>query len=362
MAYLVLLLAFDLRAGFAVGFTVDLGARKRCFIIFSTFSTASGPSWYSCFIVSLCSYQRKGIPDQMPTNGDAFEDSNTPENPPPPPLPPSIEGNKNGIRGNDEGNRDYIYKHKIEPKHWTQYAEAICAIALVAITFYYTRAAFRQAKASETAANAARDAVGVASSTLTETQVSNGRQAALADAARKTSEAESKQALDATIDNFHQDQRAWVATIDISGTPVKDTQWVVTVRAKNTGKTFAKKFHLVTGTSMGLERPDFSPVDKYREDPSKTTSISLLSPGGEYVARTALTGEGSEHGFPDPAQADIDRMKAGFPIFVYGKMSYVDVFGVSHWSTYCSHLTRQLAWENCSYHNDADEDQIKKKN
>jgi hypothetical protein len=55
MAYLVLLLAFDLRAGFAVGFRVDFGTRKRRVASFSNRSLASGPSWYSCFIPAILS-------------------------------------------------------------------------------------------------------------------------------------------------------------------------------------------------------------------------------------------------------------------------------------------------------------------
>ncbi|MFP5233615.1 MAG: hypothetical protein ACLGQX_13475 [Acidobacteriota bacterium] len=82
----------------------------------------------------------------------------------------------------------------------------ICGVALVIITAYYTKAAYRQAVASETAAIAAKGAVKVAADTLAETQESD-KQARVDSAAN---EKRAYTALQATINNFHQEQRAWV--------------------------------------------------------------------------------------------------------------------------------------------------------
>lgn len=65
---------------------------------------------------------------------------------------------------------------------------AIGAIAAL----YQGAVANQNAQSAKIAANAAKDAVDVAKQTLSEAQASNARQ------------------LQATIDNFHQDQRAWL--------------------------------------------------------------------------------------------------------------------------------------------------------
>jgi hypothetical protein len=152
----------------------------------------------------------------MGSDIDRAANSGAPNQPPPPILSPSIEGNENGESGNSKSDGKKVQKTYIKPEHWTKYVEAICGLALVCITYYYTNAAFRQAAASETAANAARDSVTVATRILTETQTSNARQALLGDEARKASESASSKSLQATIDNFHEEQRAWVGMKDVS--------------------------------------------------------------------------------------------------------------------------------------------------
>ncbi len=179
-------------------------------------------------------------------------------------------------------------------------------------------------------------------------------QAEAMDRSRVSSEANSAKALQATIDNFHLDQRAWVSVIEISGAPQKDAQWVVTVRVKNTGKTFARNFYLAAGVALNSERPSFADVDN-SPNLSPASSKSLITPNGEYESHSLLTGPGSAHNYNNPTQTYINDLKAGKGRnFAYGKMTYTDIFGRHHWSTYCAFLDQELLWKNCPYHNEAD--------
>jgi hypothetical protein len=102
----------------------------------------------------------------MPTNEDAGGDSNTSKQPPPPTDPPHIKGSEDGEGGGQKDNRYPIQKTKYKPAHWVGYTEALFGLILVFITAYYTKAAFRQAVASETAATAARSAADTAKDAL----------------------------------------------------------------------------------------------------------------------------------------------------------------------------------------------------
>src|ERR1035441_386132 len=128
--------------------------------------------------------------------------------------------------------------------HWIHHATlwsqvGLGVIGLLALWIYHG-----QLVEMRKATVATQGAVDVASRTLTETQSSNARQATLADQARKDANAASEanrqdsgRALQATIDNFHQDQRAWVGPNGVTGVPTVGQPFSITVRYINTGKT-----------------------------------------------------------------------------------------------------------------------------
>src|SRR5207253_642508 len=122
------------------------------------------------------------------------------------------------------------------------------------------------------------DAASVASKTLEETQRSNNRQAELSELARKSSEAATKIALQATIDNFHQDQRAWVSIKNVTLTkPFSLTEKAqVRVLIGNSGKTPALKQHIVC---RGL-KIDAEPVCDYNLTAVEKATDSI-APSGE---------------------------------------------------------------------------------
>jgi hypothetical protein len=290
------------------------------------------------------------VPDEKEQAVQKAGDSDATEAPAVANLAPPVGGDKCSCDGTKCG---YSEKTNLKPRHWTKNVEGVCAIALILITWYYTRAAYRQARASEGAARAAKDAVKVAADTLCETQRSGLIQEELSDANRRSAEKLAADSLNATIANSNLDQRAWVSVIGIQGTPAIGQPWVITLFAKNTGKTFAKHFSFTAVEEGRVDRktPDFN-----RDRRPKAESISLLAPNGEYVSKNVVSGEGSVPFRTNPDQSSLDNIKSGYYVqFAYGRMRYQDIFGQWHWTTYCFKLNRQIAWENCHEHNDADE-------
>jgi hypothetical protein len=146
------------------------------------------------------------------------------------------------------------------------------------------------------------------------------------------------------------DQRAWVGVISVSGNPTLNQPFIVTIQAKNTGKTFAKKLRsnvYYQEFSSGRE-PDFSSADN--QPPPGVQSVTLVAPNGEYAIKTDI--------FDVPiTQRQLDDWKSGQKVFfASGIITYEDVFGVAHWTTFCYYLKRSLdAYSNYAKHNDADE-------
>ena len=172
-------------------------------------------------------------------------------------------------------------------------------------------------------------------------------------AAMENSVGQAQQSLDASIDASHTDQRAWVAAVSIGGVPELGKQWIVTIKGKNTGKTFAKKFRMTTSVSRVAPprtEPDFT------ERPVTDKSISILAPNGEYTSTATVTGDpNAPYPLANPTQDDLNSIRSEkVSFFAYGEMEYSDVFQVVHWTKFCFHLTRQMAWESCSIHNDTD--------
>jgi hypothetical protein len=148
------------------------------------------------------------------------------------------------------------------------------------------------------------------------------------------------------------DQRAWVGVIDISGNPTLNQPFIVTVQAKNTGKTFAKKLRSYVyfqSIPAGVQ-PSFSSDD----DPVVNQSMTLVAPGGDYKSQTDVL---DEQEITIVTQAQLDDWKSGKKaFFASGKLFYEDIFGCSHWTTFCFYLRRNLqGYSNYKKHNDADD-------
>jgi len=232
-------------------------------------------------------------------------------NPPVPPPPAELQVPP------PHRNPDNPYETK---KHWLDYATfgvEILGLAGLAIYACFTLGIY---KANQESASAAKKAACIARNAFLEAQ-RNGAAQSLS----------SQQALDATINNFHLDQRAWATVVAISGVPEAGKQFIVQVNALNSGKTLAKEF--VMHTAVQISPANVPP--KFELPPMPINSISVLAPNVPYIAKNIVTGDGSDPHRENPQEGDIDNFKsAKWRVFAFGRIDYADVFHQPHWTLY----------------------------
>jgi hypothetical protein len=145
----------------------------------------------------------------------------------------------------------------------------------------------------------------------------------------------------------HLDQRAWVATVEISGNPLVegDNPFHVAVKVKNSGKTFAKDVKAQSNVFFQGQ----SPLDLDKVIPSNTSSfdLGLLPPNGDYTMDVIC---------PSGPKEIQDGIRSGRTrVLVSGRITYTDIFNCSHWTNFS-----YVVWPNGKYWawgtgNDADD-------
>lgn len=206
------------------------------------------------------------------------------------------------------------------------------------------------------AAYAAKEAANTSSQTLSQMQAQTAAQQKAAVAAGEQASASmgavetSKQSLQATIDNFHLDQRPWVIPFQFrlaeelqNGKDAKVTIWV-----ENTGKTPALDVIPVSQTSLfGMEpaQPDFSTV-------TPVVSRGILAPG----IKTFSFDTGGSH--YKPTLPDIAAYQNTLKrIWIYGMLRYRDPSNLPHWTKFCiwhKYGTPLDEFSYCEHGNDVD--------
>jgi hypothetical protein len=150
------------------------------------------------------------------------------------------------------------------------------------------------------------------------------------------------------------DQRAWVRLVDIQGIPEVGTIFSVDLVAANTGRTFAKNLTMRAVVELITEKekePDFNLED--RGAARKESSVSLLAPNDEYEMEIALRKQTPPH---EITQSDLDQIRDGsLTMSVHGRMTYDDIFGCTHWTTFCTQLKPDLTYTSYGKHNDTDQ-------
>jgi hypothetical protein len=251
---------------------------------------------------------------------------------------------------------------------WSQVGLGI--IGIVALWIYYG-----QLKEMRKATQATQDAVGVASRTLSETQTSNAAQRVLAERDRedadkiaKDNSESSRKAIQSTIDNFHNDQRAWIGCTVQSGVPQIEGDHIKSFKVNficlNTGKTPAIDFiHQVSlGYSSHPEtfKPSFTGGQTIKAGTIK--SVSTFFPGSQY--------RDSEE-FPEQMfSVVVITPKTTLPVtpqmlddpsiglFAYGRVCYKDIFRRPHWLRFCNFYDNAAkSWPSCEKYNELDTDQ-----
>jgi hypothetical protein len=152
-----------------------------------------------------------------------------------------------------------------------------------------------------------------------------------------------------TEESSHLDQRAWIGVFGIQGDPTIGKPYEVTVELRNSGKTFANKVTIRTKTQPleVWQIPDFD----VEGDTSGVESNALVPPGGV----------GFGHGkTSDVKEPDLDKIEQGSIVcYTYGKVTYEDIFGCPHWTTFCYILEgdRTTGWRYTAYrsYNQADD-------
>lgn len=165
----------------------------------------------------------------------------------------------------------------------------------------------------------------------------------------------SGKSLDATIENFRLDQRAWITTKKMTfqgytaggkrvvikeGRPIK-----FEITYTNTGKTPARI--LATKTYFFVMKNGEKPPLQEKSIISTENDPFTLFPNGEYSHEIASQGY---------SQKQIETLKSGqYVIYIYGMIPYEDVFGQIRWTQYCNYLMPDFtSTAVCSFYNETD--------
>jgi hypothetical protein len=183
------------------------------------------------------------------------------------------------------------------------------------------------------------------------------RQAEITEHARETSASFSQQSLQATIDNFHEDQRAWVgiagnghiSTSIVDGSPLK-----VHIDFQNFGKTPAFNER---GIAKILTHPNSVPLPSFDTYSLVEASAPItLMPGvsaGVTIETNTPSAEGNVIIMDKTMITSIDG--GAMEVYLYGSQWYDDAFKKPHRTDFCLiYLPRTRGWGSCNRHNYAD--------
>jgi hypothetical protein len=173
--------------------------------------------------------------------------------------------------------------------------------------------------------------------------------------ANQTAVGLAEQNIKATQEQFRRDQRAWVGDIDNTPPPftdgirkvfIKEGEGLppISIIIMNSGKTPARKI-------KGKQIRNFFPANRpFTPDdvPPPRQSISVLQPG----ATARITYQPKDKPLD---QEIINLLRNGDLIYyIYGEITYEDVFGKAHKTTYCKFIDKDLSsLINCNTYNDA---------
>ena len=165
----------------------------------------------------------------------------------------------------------------------------------------------------------------------------------------ESSEQQNKKTLQATIDQFRQDQRAWVGVTDVSmKDPVlagRKFVWIGYIA--NSGKTPSLETKILayytTGSGKTLPAFTYPPA-------KEPQGIMIIQPGSKF----SLNGHEREDD-PVLTQTQIDALKNQTTrMYIYGQIEYRDVSNHHHTTHWCVWLESDLANTHpCDTYNDA---------
>jgi hypothetical protein len=144
------------------------------------------------------------------------------------------------------------------------------------------------------------------------------------------------------------DQRAWLAPFDIRGLPEENKPYNIIVFMKNTGKTFAKRVEIAMGADVVLkgQEPTFY---RLNEPAPADRSRGMIAPNAGFSAEYQVN--------PNVTSDELKIYDSGGKwIYVYGRISYKDIFNCDHWTKFCLVYDGKSGYWPCKqeYANDAD--------
>lgn len=161
---------------------------------------------------------------------------------------------------------------------------------------------------------------------------------------------QSEKMLNATIEQFHLDQRAWIAPYGISSFSIQEnTPLTFEVEITNSGKTPALEMTRDMMARSYLAGQKFLPV--YEEPPANApeeASKGVMFPGVHAKINTAPP-------LLIPSKGIEQLKNRTIILYVYGRINYRDVFNVKHLTTFCFVVNKSLSYASaCSTYNHAD--------
>jgi hypothetical protein len=156
----------------------------------------------------------------------------------------------------------------------------------------------------------------------------------------------SEESIKETRRAFQIEQRAWVGFSGIGDKPELGKPYTITVQFGNTGRTPAIgiRSQIMSVPIPRGQEPDFT----YADPPE---SQAVLQPNGQFIVSWKATKVGEVFN-----QATLESLKSGtVRLYVYGHVSYDDVFGGQHWTRFCLHLRGDMdGFTHCKKYNEID--------
>jgi hypothetical protein len=254
--------------------------------------------------------------------------------------------------------RDEAYKQEqLGVNKWMMRFTAalvICTIISGGISGYQAHVAKRTAAAASDNAKAAKAQAEAAKAQVDEMKNSGRDTHELAVQAGNQARNTEKLAISAN-QSMYLGERAWIFPQEIhteseSKMYEVNKPLVVRITFHNTGRSPATNVRAVT--TMGFAHSNGSIPKRI----PKTWDYSKL---GSVFLGTVQVGESPASGhyavIPMVQQADYDAIASDrLHVFIYGKLTYCDIFGKEHWTSFCYHLMSDGGYAICENNNDVD--------
>jgi hypothetical protein len=261
---------------------------------------------------------------------------------------------------------------KISDRWMIRLTAALVFVSMVSAAIYYfqLRAMKTQADIMQGQLITAQDSIKIAKNTLEDARKSGEEQSARAERLTKSNEKiaqaskqsvetakdAAKKSLDATIDNFHLEQRAWVGVTTIE--PPKYTDGNRKVYIKE-GQPFTLRMFLTnSGRTPAQKLSNLTEVHKL---PVGVTPVQIGTKPTATADKVAQPGEIVDLITPPllnvPNKVFIEQITSGdYVLYITSIITYEDVFNMPHTTRFCTALTSDLTtFHSCNgYKEEAD--------